>query len=83
MNKIIAGCSPINYDIGDKVRVHIPNPEDPDNRYHEKTGEITNITEDDLSTLTGDPCHDYKYTVEFEDDDLDSMHFRYDDLTNI
>jgi hypothetical protein len=74
------GDEPIKYEIGDEVQVNIPDPEDPDHRYHRETGEIKEILEDDLSTITGDPLHDFKYTVDFDKEDYGEMDFRYDDL---
>ena len=65
---------------GDRVRVVIPDPGDPDHRYHQETGTITNVFEDDLGGLTGDPCHNCLYTVDFDDFALGPMDFRYDDL---
>lgn len=65
---------------GDLVQVVIPDPHDPDHRYHRKTGEITAVFKDDLSGVTGDPCHDYLYTVDFNDCSLKEKDFRYDDL---
>lgn len=64
---------------GDRVRVDIPDEDDPDHRYHGEFGEITSILEDGLSGITGYPQHDYLYTVGF-DDDLEAADFRYDDL---
>lgn len=65
---------------GDRVRVIISNPQDPDHRFNRKTGEITNVFKDRLSGITDDPRHDYLYTVEFDDDGFGKMDFRYDDL---
>ena len=70
----------MRYDIGDRVQVNIPNPDDPDHNYHGKPGEITDIFEDDLSGLTGDPEHDFLYTVDFHVESLEKSDFRYDDL---
>lgn len=67
-------------DQGDRVRVVIPDPHDPDHRYHQETGTVTEIYEDGLGGLTGDPCHNYLYTVDLDDNALSSMDFRCDDL---
>lgn len=68
------------FDQRDRVQVIIPAPHDPDHQYHQKTGTVIDVYQDDLSGITSDPRHDYLYTVDFEDDDLGSMDFRYDDL---
>ena len=45
-----------------------------------ETGEIVDIHEDDLSTLTNDPLDDFTYTVDFDEEDYGKMDFRYSDL---
>lgn len=65
---------------GDRVKIVIPDPQDPDHQYHQKTGTITDICEDDLGGLTGETRHNYLYTVDFDDNTLDPVDFRYDDL---
>lgn len=39
------------------------------------------VFEDDLSGLTGDPDHDFLYSVELEDNG--TRDFRYDDLESV
>lgn len=58
----------------------IPDPHDPDHRYHQETGTVTDIYEDGLGSLTGDPWHKYLYTVDLDDNALGSVDCRYDDL---
>lgn len=65
---------------GDQVEVYIPTPDDPEHRYHGKTGEIVDVFEDDLSDVTGNPSRGCLYTVAFEDPELDTADFRYDNL---
>ena len=71
------------FNIGDRVRVTISDPDDVDHKFDQKIGVISNIEEDELSDVTGDPSHNYIYTVEFEDEDLGTMNFRYDDLESV
>ena len=68
---------------GQRVRVVIADPNDPDHRYCQKTGTIAAVCEDLLSTLTNDSYHDYRYRVEFEDENTGAMDFRYDDLERV
>lgn len=41
------------------------------------------ILEDELGGLTGEPEHDFLYTVDFYDEELGEMDFRYDDLEEV
>lgn len=68
------------YNEGDMVEVYIPIPDDPDHGYHGKTGEIVDILKDDLSDVTDSPSRGFLYTVAFDDPELDTVDFRYDDL---
>lgn len=70
----------MSYDVGDRVRVVIPENDDPDYRYHDKVGEIEAVLQDDLSGLTGDPRDDFLYRVAFEAAGLGRMAFRHHDL---
>jgi len=65
---------------GERVEIYIPTPDDPEHRYHGKTGVIVDVFEDDLSSVTGNPSRGRLYTVAFEDAELDKAEFRYDDL---
>lgn len=40
-------------DIGDRVRVDIPDESDPDHGLHGEHGEIVNVIRDDASSVTG------------------------------
>lgn len=71
------------FNIGDRVRVTIPDSDDVDHKFDQEVGVISNIEKDELSGVTRDPSHDYIYTVEFEDEDLGTMKFRYDDLESV
>jgi uncharacterized secreted protein with C-terminal beta-propeller domain len=62
--------------------VTIPDPDDPDHRYHGAVGTVVSVSLDDLGTLTGDPADDYIYTVRFDDAELGEMTFRQPDLTS-
>jgi hypothetical protein len=46
-------------------------------------GEVVDILEDELSGLTGNAEDDFLYTVDFYDNDLGEMDFRYDDLREV
>lgn len=71
----------MSYQVGDRVRVAIPDASDPDHRYHGKTGRIEEVLQDDLSQITGDPRDDFLYRVRFDDDSLGKMSFRHHDLS--
>lgn len=71
------------YQPGDRVQVDIPNPDDPDHRYHDEVGTVSAVYVDDLGTLTGNPEDDYLYTVVFDDEDLSKKDFRHTDLTTV
>lgn len=71
------------YQVGDEIRVDIPDPSDSDHRYHGETGTIVDVSEDDLGGLTGQPRDDYLYTVEFDDSTFGTMDFRHDDLQSV
>jgi ribosomal protein L21E len=56
------------FEIGDRVRIDIPDETDPDYaEFHGKHGKIVSTLEDNLSGLTGEPEHDKIYRVEVED----------------
>lgn len=54
------------FDIGDRVRIDIPDETDPDFQFHGKNGEIISIIRDDASDITGDPQDDGLYRVELD-----------------
>lgn len=70
----------MSYEIGDRVRVTIPDSDDPDHRYHGEVGQIEEVLQDDLSGVTGDPRDDFLYRIRFDDDALGRMSFRHHDL---
>jgi len=51
---------------GDKVRVDIPDKDDPDFEYHRSTGEVIDVIEDDVGEVTGDERDNALYRVELE-----------------
>lgn len=67
-------------DIEDEVQVYIPQANDPDHRYHGVIGEIVDVFEDVLAEITGNPSNGHLYTVEFDESELDTADFRYDDF---
>lgn len=69
--------------VGDKVKVNIPDSSDPDHRYHGEIGTVTAIIVDDLGQLTGHSNDDYLYSVEFYNQSLGSMDFRHQDLIEV
>lgn len=67
------------YEIGDSVRIDIPDRSDPDFEvYHGDTGQIIEIIEDDAGLETGDTRDSYLYRVEFSDGGVGE--FRWRDL---
>jgi ribosomal protein L21E len=64
------------YDIGDRVRVDIPDETDPDHdRYHGEHGQIMDILEDEAGMLTGDDRDSIIYRVQFSTgEELDLRH---------
>lgn len=73
----------MTYQVGDRVRIDIPDSSDADHRYHGNVGQVVEITEDDLSEITGDQRDDYIYRVSFDDESLGRMSFRHHDLERI
>lgn len=67
------------FEPGDRVRVDIPNRDDPDHdEYHDRRGEVVSVIEDAASDVTGDDRDDVIYRVRL--DDGDEMDFRWRDL---
>ena len=62
------------------VEVYIPIRDDPDHRYHGKQGEVIDTLEDDLGTSFENTVRGVIYTVRFNDPNLETADFRYDDL---
>lgn len=67
------------FEPGDRVRVDIPDTDDPDfDRFHGRHGEVIDVMEDDAGRETGDNRDAHLFTVEFGDG---STHgFRWRDL---
>jgi hypothetical protein len=67
------------FEVRDRVRVDIPDTEDPDfDRFHVRHGEVVEVIEDDAGHETGDERDAHLFTVEFDDG---STHgFRWRDL---
>ncbi len=67
------------FEVGDRVRIDIPDKSDPDfEQYHDRTGEVVKLIEDDAGTVTGDVRDSYLFAVEFDGGGTD--HFRWRDL---
>jgi len=64
------------YDVGDRVRVDIPDETDPDHdQYHGEHGRVVDILEDEAGTLTGDDRDSIIYRVQFSTgEELDLRH---------
>lgn len=52
--------------VGDRVRIDIPDETDPDHKHHGKNGEIIAMVSDEASAVTGDPKDDGIYRVELD-----------------
>ena len=64
---------------GDRVRVDIPNKDDPDfDQFHSRRGTVVDVIEDDGGKVSGDGRDSVLYRVEFEDDT--TQDFRWRDL---
>jgi len=67
------------FEVGDRVRVDIPNKSDPDHeRLHRERGTVVDILEDNAGQETGDSRDSYLFEVELENGD--SEHLRWRDL---
>jgi hypothetical protein len=65
------------FEVGDRVRVDIPNENDPDHeRLHRKDGIIVEIFEDDAGKETGDPRDSYLFTVKIDVDTIENLRWR-------
>jgi len=69
--------------VGDRVRVDIPDADDPDDRFDGEVGEVIEITQDDLGELFDDERLNVLITVEFDDEELGTMTFRMHDIDRI
>lgn len=67
------------FDVGDRVRIDIPDETDPDHKqYHGLVGEVLEILEDDAEHHTGDERDSYLFAVKLEIGEIG--HFRWRDL---
>lgn len=65
------------FEIGDRVRVDIPNEDDHDyERLHQKHGTIVKIFEDDAGQQTGDPRDSRLFRVEIDEDIIEDLRWR-------
>jgi len=54
------------FEIGDRVRVDIPDETDPDFEWHGKHGIVVEVLEDDADELTGDAADGRIYRIDLE-----------------
>lgn len=66
------------YDEGDRVRIDIPDTDDPDFRYHRQQGEIVEVIKDEASSTSGDERDNEIYRVELDSGEV--IDFRWRDL---
>lgn len=67
------------FDVGDAVRVDIPDETDPDfEPFHGETGVVVRLLEDDAGWQTGDGRDNVLYRVDINDGE--KMDFRWRDL---
>lgn len=67
------------FEIGDRVRIDIPDKDDPDyERLHRKYGTVVEVFEDDAGQETGDLRDSHLFTVEVDDGEVE--HLRWRDL---
>jgi hypothetical protein len=67
------------FETGDRVRIDIPNEDDPDHeRLHRKQGTIVEILEDDAGKETGDQRDSHLFAVDIDEDTIE--HLRWRDL---
>jgi len=58
------------YDVGERVRIDIPDETDPDNeQYHGEHGQIADILEDEAGSLTGDEQDSLIYQIQLDNGD--------------
>ena len=56
------------FDVGDQVRIDIPDETDPDHdQHHGKHGQVVEILEDEAGTLTGDERDSIIYQIKLND----------------
>ena len=65
------------FKIGDRVRVDIPEKDDPDHeRLRQKHGTVLEILEDNAGQETGDVRNSYLFSVEIDDDSIENLRWR-------
>jgi len=65
------------FEVGDRVRVDIPNKDDPDHeRLHREHGTIVEVFEDDAGQETGDPRDSHSFRVEIDGSTAESLRWR-------
>jgi ribosomal protein L21E len=64
------------FDIGDEVRVDIPDETDPDHHLHGAQGRVTDIAEDQAEKVTGDERDRYRYFVTISDGQTVALRWR-------
>ena len=64
------------YDVGERVRIDIPDESDPDHeQYHGEHGQIADILEDEAGSLTGDELDSLIYQIQLDNgDNIDVRH---------
>jgi len=69
------------YEVGDRVRVDIPDRDDPDFCLHREKGEVVKVIEDAAGQETGDERDSRLFRVELDSDEI--MDLRWRDLRPI
>lgn len=65
------------FDIGDTVRIDIPNETDPDHeRLHGRRGTVVEVISDDAGAVTGDERERYLFRVELDDEETVDVRWR-------
>lgn len=65
------------FEVGDRVRVDIPDKNDPDHdRLHQKFGTIVEVFEDDADQETGDPRDSHLFIVEIDNNETEDLRWR-------
>jgi len=65
------------FDIGDEVRIDIPDETDPDHeRLHGRRGTILEVISDDAGAMTGDERESYLFRVEIANDNTVDVRWR-------
>lgn len=63
---------------GDRVRIDIPDKDDPEYQHHGEHGEVVEVTQDDAGSSTGDKRDSYLYRVQL--DSGKQIDFRWRDI---